>query len=403
MSFVPVYKPRSWVPNIQYMDYNAIINNEHAIDDLLNSDMLVINDLSHHPGAIELLERNLDNVNLLELTRNPAAVHIFEKLYLSNKFPIIDMLYIDDYKKHHMMFEMMFYPHYNNIPVQNLYLFNIFQNPSAICFIMKHFKYLLSNDYKPENKTQEYQQRWLLMALCKNPSAIDILLTLDEKYIHFESLMENPQGYIVLEKYPKRHKRLFKIDIGVDLLYYHNEGSLRFVTKHYSERMQMLHFWFNIHYNESDYALELLMKNPDKILWNHLCYNTNPKAIELLRKNKDKIDWKILSCNHGAIELIEEKLMEDDNMDKIHEILDLNRLARNKNIYVLDTKQMNFNINVPMYIGKDNTINGKKHKIYWSFVEELISKVFHPSRVYKHLNQYGYELFDDKYIDDTVF
>ena len=86
MSFVPVYKPRSWVPNIQYMDYNAIINNEHAIDDLLNSDMLVINDLSHHPGAIELLERNLDNVNLLELTRNPAAVHLFEKLYLSNKF-----------------------------------------------------------------------------------------------------------------------------------------------------------------------------------------------------------------------------------------------------------------------------------------------------------------------------
>ena len=42
-------------------------------------------------------------------------------------------------------------------------------------------------------------------------------------------------------------------------------------------------------------AIDLLMKNQDKINWAWL--SSNPNAIDLLMKNQDKIDWNFLSSN----------------------------------------------------------------------------------------------------------
>lgn len=385
MSFRPVYKLRSWMPSIQNMDYDTIIKNERSVDELICNDMFSVRHMSCSPAAIEILEKYLEHVDLLELTKNPAAVHLFDRLYESNKFPIVNVRLDDEYNRYMILFEFMNYPHYHNIPLQNPYLFNIFRNPNAMSFIMKHFKHLFSSDYKPPTKMLEYEQKWLLMALCTNPSAIDILLTLDEKFIHFDLLMENPKCHLVLEKYPKMYEHLFDLDVSIHLLCYHNEDTLRFMTKNYKDRIFNPGFRYNLHLNNSDYAIELLMENYDEILWRHLCNNTNPKAIELLRQNKDKIHWSTLSSNEAAIELIEEKIMEGDNINRIHEIFNLQKLALNKGIYVLNTQQMKLNI------------NRKMEHTQMSFVEELTSKVFHPIRVSRHLINYNYNLLSDEY------
>lgn len=40
----------------------------------------------------------------------------------------------------------------------------------------------------------------------------------------------------------------------------------------------------------------------------------NPNAIEILKKNTNKIDWKILSGNPNAIELLENKILEENSL-----------------------------------------------------------------------------------------
>jgi fido (protein-threonine AMPylation protein) len=82
--------------------------------------------------------------------------------------------------------------------------------------------------------------------------------------------------------------------------------------------------------------IELLKNNKDKINWGSL--SNNQAAIELLKEkinnnnknNDDEIDWIILSSNKNAIELI--KLIEllKNNKDKIN----WGSLSKNSSIFI---------------------------------------------------------------------
>ena len=101
-----------------------------------------------------------------------------------------------------------------------------------------------------------------------------------------------------------------------------------------------------------------------KLNWAFLCKNPSPNAIELLIKNPDKIDWKILSTNPAAIHLLEQ------NLDKIH----WPWLSYNPAIFIYDYKQI------------------AKHR--WPINKEIIQNRFHPKNM-KYFSGWGVEALDD--------
>jgi hypothetical protein len=54
--------------------------------------------------------------------------------------------------------------------------------------------------------------------------------------------------------------------------------------------------------NPADYAIDLLIDNPDKIDWRYFSANPNPRAYEFLQKHPDKINYSYLSANPNAVE-----------------------------------------------------------------------------------------------------
>ena len=79
-------------------------------------------------------------------------------------------------------------------------------------------------------------------------------------------------------------------------------------------------------------AMRLLEENQEKIKWEYL--SSNPSAIHLIEANRDKINWYMLSGNPAAIHLLEA------NQDKIGFFL-----SSNPNIFEIDKKQYNIDIN----------------------------------------------------------
>jgi len=63
-------------------------------------------------------------------------------------------------------------------------------------------------------------------------------------------------------------------------------------------------------------AIDLLLKNPKKIVWDSLSSNCNTIAIDLLRDNPDKISWNDLSRNPNpnAIDIL--RLSEATNYSR---------------------------------------------------------------------------------------
>ena len=72
--------------------------------------------------------------------------------------------------------------------------------------------------------------------------------------------------------------------------------------------------------------------------------SSNPKAIELLIENPKKIDWCILSINHSIITYDYEKMTERP------------------------------------------------------FVEELMTRVYHPDKLVYYLDKYNYDIGEDTYV-----
>jgi hypothetical protein len=121
---------------------------------------------------------------------------------------------------------------------------------------------------------------------------------------------------------------------------------------HLLEKNQDKIHWEGLSLNQN--AIHLLEKNQDKIDWRWL--SRNPNAINLLEKNLDKVKWEWLSRNPNAIHLLEK------NPDKIN----WHRLSANTAIFEIDYEAL------------------KKRCLIYS--EELIQKVFHPSRIQKYLD-----------------
>lgn len=370
MSFQPIYKLRKWVPSIQHLDYENALNNERCVDELIKQDMVNISDLSAHPCAIDLIEKNMEEVNIVELSRNPAAVHLFKKI--SRDIGIVEQLRTIDYLDIQ-----------KGKNVDKLCLYEIAQNPEAVSYVERNYGYLLDNNYPCNNNKDYNRKRAITLGLSSNPNAIHILEKLNDTWIDIDELLTNPNGWKILEQRKTLRKKALKSN-QVDYLYAHSEESLNFVTKYDPGNIDRQSMWIALHYNPSNNALKTLKTKPHEISWEALCQNESPYAIEYLKKNKNRIHWDLLSGNPGAIDLLEEMALKEPN--SVHEKMDLNKLATNKEIYILDYEKMKEKINTPL-------VNDL------SFVEELVHKVFHPVRVEKYLVEHQYDLLDDCYVD----
>jgi len=123
----------------------------------------------------------------------------------------------------------------------------------------------------------------------------------------------------------------------------------------------------SINTNTNPAAIHLLEQHPDKIDW--VLLSANPAAIHLLEQHPDKIEWCFLSMNSAAIHLLE------THPDKIR----INVcLSANPSIFEPDFQKM-------------------KRKQCAVYKEELMQRVFHPSRIAKLLAMTGIniEMLDD--------
>lgn len=66
-------------------------------------------------------------------------------------------------------------------------------------------------------------------------------------------------------------------------------------------------------------AIDLLLRNMEKINWEQFSLNTNKHAVDILEKNLDKVEWYNLALNPKAIHIIEKYLevLKHENFDFI--------------------------------------------------------------------------------------
>jgi hypothetical protein len=110
--------------------------------------------------------------------------------------------------------------------------------------------------------------------------------------------------------------------------------------------------WNILSGNPNQRAFAILEANPKNITYRRLSNNSNPKAIELLKKRmevqndrlsaNDKIDWAELSKNPAAIELINTRIIYEDNLPhntymrlELREKINWSALSTNPSIFEL--------------------------------------------------------------------
>jgi len=110
--------------------------------------------------------------------------------------------------------------------------------------------------------------------------------------------------------------------------------------------------WNILSGNPNQRAFAILEANPKNINYRRLSGNSNPKAIELLKKRmevendrlsaNDKIDWAELSKNPAAIELINTRIIYEDNLPhntymrlELREKINWSALSTNPSIFEL--------------------------------------------------------------------
>ena len=118
--------------------------------------------------------------------------------------------------------------------------------------------------------------QWSYLCLNKNPKAIQFL----EQNLknNIEINLENNLGWYWLSQNPSAINLLMKNPEKIN--------------------------WYWLSQNPN--AMDILKKNPEKINWHSL--SMNPNAIHLLEKNPDKIAWDLLSQNPNAIHILEQTL-----------------------------------------------------------------------------------------------
>ena len=380
MSFRPLYKIRDWMPCVKYLDYDELIENPRSINELEKHDMVSVNNMSKHPDAIHLLEKEKDKIDLIDLSINPSACHMFE-YYLKNGkcllFPGVEFYYNNDISD-------------NNY----LSLAYILDNPNAILFIENNFGYIFEEKYKIQNEKEYSYKSWFIGCLCKNKNAIHLL---DRphllKFIDIRNLSKNPNGYKMFEKYEFLRIKLLKdTNLHFDMCALNGE-SVIFLEKYGIDIINNGCKWVSLHYNSSDYALDILEKHKQYINWWALCLNTNPRAIQMLKStNVENLNWKILSINPAAIEMIEDYVNQSKKNNRsliVNNRLSLNNLTRNPEIFVFDSNAMKEQINTDIIDGL-------------SFAEDLIKTAMSPKRMKYYLDNYDYDILGEEYLYDKT-
>ncbi len=285
--------------------------------------------LSHNPNAIHILEKNLNKIDWKCLSSNPNAIPILE----------------------------------NNL--DKIVLQKILVNPNLDLILDK----LNKNDII--NLLNDHKCIYTNAVIFRQCNCITHFLDeMDPKYINWTDLSQNQNAISFLEK------NLDKVD------------------------------WDTL--SENTNAIHILEKNLDKI--NYICLCKNINAISILEKNLDKVDWWLLSINENSIQILEKNLDKIDynglsvNKNGIH-ILEKNLdkicwsfLAQNIN--ALDTIFINNKDELDQYIYIIRTnpnclklflkLNYEKMKENNTlFVEELVSKVFHPQRLVNLCHEYN--------------
>lgn len=399
MSFRPVYKPRSWVPSIQHLDYERLLNNPHCVNELEKQDMVNVFDLSAHDSAIHLIENELNefkngkinrnNIDNYEIVNNIAACHLFQnwnKNYGVYINPYKDMSYETylNMQKYNLWIEPKenvehLYEYYKDfikldVIENDLCCYNIARNPNAISYIEELFPF-----YKDDKE--------FISRLCENENATHLLKLIPIQLLDFNVLIYNKHIFDIITT--RKITKYLKDYYWPRLSY--NQGAVKIMEKYFYDKID----WSAMCENPSDDAAELLKKNKDKIRYfkSKLAKNPNPKIYALFKElywssTNNDILYNYISGNPAAIEDIEKKVLSNKN--SLYEIFDLDELSENPAIFVLDTDSMKNQINK-----KELDKEGNEKK---SFVEELVSHVFTPFRVNKYRQEYNYDLLDDTYI-----
>jgi len=389
MSLRPIYKFRPWfIIHPTNLNYEELLNNERCCHVLEKHNMVNIYDLSRNPGAIHLIENNLDLVNISELAGNTNAGHLLNKVF---KMAIEELE--NDYFG-------------NNCKIV---IYNMVENPSAMHIIKQMFYQTCTSLH---NNTINWKtNREFVKRLCYNENAVELLEQLPHEIINFEALAENENAVHLMEKWIDYWINIS--DVWSQLSF--NKNAIELLVK-YPDYIN----WFSLVQNESDDAVDLVIKSQVNVLeyirliknLYLLSQNNNKKAYELYKKliTREKVNHKELTNGFGkryglrktdvwiaknphAINDIEIKLklFENDLHLYSYYITELiqNGILQNPELYVLDYEAMKNNINKPI-------VNNL------SFVEELIQIVFNPRRVEKYLLDYSYDILGDEYIYNII-
>ena len=247
---------------------------------------------------------------------------------------------------------------------------------------------------------------WFYLSKNPNPEAIELLKKNQDK-INWRSLSENPNAIELLREKIKAdnispkstfsHNNIFDDQKINWYMLSKNPNAIELLKANYDKIS-----WGFL--SENPNAIELLKANYDKIDWGLLSDNPNPKAIELLRKkfeiekktskydldltkDKDKINWQYLSRNPNAIELLREKIKEEDDIP-YDSIYTLNKLSYNQKI---DWRLLSSNPNAI------ELLKVNQYKIDWKW----LSRNPNPEaiKLIKKRLKYLQNLSDDEYYD----
>ena len=250
------YKLKDWIP-LEKICWKSLSQNPNAIELLkANPEKIYWWGLSENPNpeAIELLQKNIHEINWEMVSKNPNAIELLKK-------------YPENISWHYLS------KNPNQAAIELLEA-----NPRKIDWI-----YLSTNSSDEAIKLLKANRDeidWRYLSLNKNKEAIELLNANPEK-INWVNLSENPEAIELLKE---------KIE---------NENTLT------NQEYLRLGYYNVVNWDllsRNPNAIELLKENQDKIDWESL--SKNPKAMELLKANPTKIDWNYLSSNPNAIELL---------------------------------------------------------------------------------------------------
>lgn len=280
-------------PNNPDIDWRALSANPNAID-ILDAYRGKINwynfCFNTNPRAIQILKENQ-----IEKDNGNDDIH-WNNLCVNTSDEAIDFLSLPE--------------NYRYIAWDIL---SVNTNPKAIALLIKKESEEFDLEDREFNRLQDYEKiSWA--NLSENPNAISLL---ERKWEEEKELLRND-----IKQYNILKKKYYIIDWDVlsgnpnaiDLLRDKIEEEKKIPKKKFDrldddEKIN----WAKLSASANPKVIQLLEKNPTKIVWYTL--SANPEAIKLLEEEikvyPTKINWSQLCCNTKAIKLLKEELIKN--------------------------------------------------------------------------------------------